>query len=149
MFCFSIAVFLNNQLYWHFLYCFGFNLQKIFCRKSKYSKSTVEYFRWYLTIHVWRSRKTLLQSVGFVLFCFLSWVHLKPCCTAFVSTVCLKADGKDFHGTNLKVAFFRKCYMFFKSPNLQKWLFQITILKLKFEFPAHNSKQLVQISSSG
>ena len=26
---------LNNQLYWHFLYCFGFDLKKIFCRKSK------------------------------------------------------------------------------------------------------------------
>ena len=25
--------FLNNQLYWHFLYCFGFNLKKKSCRK--------------------------------------------------------------------------------------------------------------------
>ena len=36
--------------------------------------------------------------------------------------------------------------------NLQiskKKLFQITILNLKFEIPAHNSKQLIQISSSG
>ena len=24
--------FLNNLQYWHFLYCFGFNLKKIFCR---------------------------------------------------------------------------------------------------------------------
>ena len=27
--------FLNNQLYWHFLYCFGFNLKKNSCRKTK------------------------------------------------------------------------------------------------------------------
>ena len=36
--------------------------------------------------------------------------------------------------------------------NLQiskKKLLQITILNLKFEIPAHNSKQLIQISSSG
>ena len=36
-------VFLNNQLYWHYLYCLGFNLKKKSCRKSKYLKSTVEY----------------------------------------------------------------------------------------------------------
>ena len=33
--------------------------------------------------------------------------------------------------------------------NLQKKLFQITILNLKFKFPANNSKQQIQISSSG
>ena len=33
--------------------------------------------------------------------------------------------------------------------NLQNKLLQITILNLKFEIPAHNSKQLIQISSSG
>ena len=36
-----------------------------------------------------------------------------------------------------------------KSPNLQKKLFQSTILNLKFEFPANNSKQQIHISSSG
>ena len=33
--------------------------------------------------------------------------------------------------------------------NLQNKLLQITILNLKFEIPAHNTKQLIQISSSG
>ena len=50
----------------------------------------------------------------------------------------------------LKVPFFRKWDSFFKSPNLPKKLFQkTTILSLKFEIPAHISKQLIQISSSG
>ena len=31
------------QVYWHFLYCFGFNLKKKSCRKSKYLQSTVEF----------------------------------------------------------------------------------------------------------
>ena len=38
----------------------------------------------------------------------------------------------------LKVAFFRKCDSFFKSPNLLKKIFQKTILNLKFKIPAHN-----------
>ena len=33
--------FLNNQLYWHLLYCFGFNPKKTSCRKSKCLQSTV------------------------------------------------------------------------------------------------------------
>ena len=37
------------------------------------------------------------------------------------------------------MAFFRKCDSFFRSPNLKK-KFQKTILSLKFEFPANNSK---------
>ena len=32
--------------------------------------------------------------------------------------------------------------MFFKSPNLQKYIFQKTILNLEFKFPANNSKVL-------
>ena len=35
------------------------------------------------------------------------------------------------------------------DPNLLKKLFQKTILSLKFEITTHNSKQLIQISSSG
>ena len=42
-----------------------------------------------------------------------------------------------------KVFFFRKCDVFFKFPNLQKKKFQITILNLKFKFPANNSKQKI------
>ena len=48
----------------------------------------------------------------------------------------------------LKVPFFRKSDSFSKSPNVPKKLFQKTILSLKFEIPAHISKQLIQISSS-
>ena len=58
--CFQMVFFLSNQLNWHSLYCFGFNLKKKSCRKSKYLQSTVEYLTEYLTIHIWRSRKTLL-----------------------------------------------------------------------------------------
>ena len=49
----------------------------------------------------------------------------------------------------LKVAFFRKCDVFFKSPNRKKKYSksEITILNLKFKFPANNSKQQIQISS--
>ena len=43
----------------------------------------------------------------------------------------------------LKVAFFQKVrWNFFRSPNLRKKIFQKTILSLKFEIPAHISKQL-------
>ena len=38
-----------------------------------------------------------------------------------------------------KGVFFRKCDVFFKSPNLQKNIFQKTILSLKFKFPANYS----------
>ena len=39
----------------------------------------------------------------------------------------------------LKVAFFQKVWFVFKSPNLQKKIFQKTILSLKFKFPAFYS----------
>ena len=38
--------------------------------------------------------------------------------------------------------FFRKCDVFFKSPYLQKKIFQKTILNLKFKVPAHNIRLL-------
>ena len=44
--------FLNNLQYWHFLYCFGLNLKKTSCRKSKYLQSTVEYLTEYSMIHI-------------------------------------------------------------------------------------------------
>ena len=43
----------------------------------------------------------------------------------------------------LKVAFFRKCDSFFRSPNLKKKIFLKTILSLKFKFPANNSLLLL------
>ena len=45
----------------------------------------------------------------------------------------------------LKVAFFKKCDSFFKSP---KKIFQKIILSLKFKFPANNSKQQIQAQDS-
>ena len=41
------------------------------------------------------------------------------------------------------VFFFRKCDLFFTSPNLKKKIFQKAILSLKFKFPANNSKVLL------
>ena len=55
-------IFLNNQLYWHFLYCIGFNLKKISCRKSKYLKSTVEYWQNNWHLHNLPSRRTRLRK---------------------------------------------------------------------------------------
>ena len=43
--------------------------------------------------------------------------------------------------------FFSESLMSFS--NLQNKLLQITILNMEFKFPANNSKQLIQISSSG
>ena len=50
---------------------------------------------------------------------------------------------------SVKVAFFRKCDAFFRSPNLQKKIFRKAFLSLKFKFHAKYSKQQIQISSSG
>ena len=38
-----------------------------------------------------------------------------------------------------KGVFFRKCDVFFKSPNFQKNIFQKTILNLKFKFQSQDS----------
>ena len=69
-------IFLNNLQYWHFLYCFGFNLKKKSC---KYLQSTVEYLTEYLQIHIWRSRKTL---DFFLLNNNRSWSFIKFCTRA-------------------------------------------------------------------
>ena len=53
--------------------------------------------------------------------------------------VTLPLSSMFFFSDLLKVAFFRKCDSFFKSPNLQKKIFQKTILSLKFKFPANNT----------
>ena len=45
--------------------------------------------------------------------------------------------------TYLKVAFFRKCNSFFKSPDLQKNLSQKAILGLEFKFFANNTLLLL------
>ena len=48
-----------------------------------------------------------------------------------------------------KGGFFSESVIRFSNLQISKKIFQITILNLKFEIPAHNSKQLIQISSSG
>ena len=50
------------------------------------------------------------------------------------------------HSINIKGGFFSESEIQFS--NLQNKLLQITILNLKSEIPAHNSKHLIQISSS-
>ena len=60
----------------------------------------------------------------------------------------------DFLGSltsrvQIKVAFFQKSAIRFSNLPVFKKIFQITILSLKFKFPANNSKQQIQISSSG
>ena len=49
----------------------------------------------------------------------------------------------------LKVAFFQKVRCVFQIYKSTKQLFLITNLNLKFKFPTNNSKQKIQISSSG
>ena len=61
----------------------------------------------------------------------------------FVQT--MKPKGHFEINWPLKVVFFRKCNGFVKFPKK----IQITILTLKFKFPAKNSKQLIQILCSG
>ena len=58
-----------------------------------------------------------------------------------------KAYRFDSKTLVIKGSFFSESEIRFS--NLQNKLLQINILNLKFEIPAHNSKQLIQISSSG
>ena len=48
-----------------------------------------------------------------------------------------------------KGVFFSESEIRFPNLQISIKLLQITILNLKFEIPAYNSKQLIQISSSG
>ena len=58
----------------------------------------------------------------------------------FQKVRCVFQFSKSLNKNNLypyyRWLFFRKCDSFFKSPNLQKKIFQKTILNLKFKFPA-------------
>jgi hypothetical protein len=54
----------------------------------------------------------------------------------------IRTDSKNL-GQYLKGSFFRKVRCVFKSPNLQKKIFQKAILNLKFKFPANNNKVLL------
>ena len=49
----------------------------------------------------------------------------------------------------LKVSFFQKVRFVFQNSQSPQKNIQKTILSLKFEIPAHNGKQLIQISSLG
>ena len=76
-------------------------------------------------------------------------VLISRSCTGVAVGFCMPA-------AQIYVSIFRLCALnvvFSESEirfsNLQNRLLQITILNLKFEIPAQNSKQLIQISSSG
>ena len=57
--------------------------------------------------------------------------------------------GKFTNVATLKVAFFQKVRFIFLSPNLNKKIFQKTILSLKFEFNVYYYWREIQILSSG
>ena len=69
------------------------------------------------------------------------YLHLFPLGTEQNVEVGMDLNNRD-GWMLLKVAFFRKCDSFFRSPNLEKKIFQKTILNLKFKIPAQNSIML-------
>ena len=64
LFCFISfqMVFLNNQLYWHFLYCFGFNLKKKSCRKVNIYNQQLNFWWNNWRLHNWCCRKPRLTG---------------------------------------------------------------------------------------
>ena len=73
--------------------------------------------KWYIGYGVEGFEPLQIQSVGFSLLDLVE-------CTLYITWASM-----------IKVAFFRKCDVFFKSPNLPKKIFQITLLNLKFNLP--------------
>ena len=55
-------VFLNNLLYWHFLYCFGFNLREKSCEKVNIYNQQLIILPNNWRLYNWRCRKPLLIS---------------------------------------------------------------------------------------
>ena len=68
---------------------------------------------------------------------YISSVHVQ-----ITKNIFLIFFSSIFSNLSLKVAFFRKCDSFFRSPNLEKKIFQKTNLNLKFKIPAQNSIML-------
>ena len=93
--------------------------------------------------------KTKAQKLPILFRCVLYFIF---------STLSGRKIYQEFHSelqskkqlASAKGAFFLESEIRFSNiPISPKKLFQKTILSLKFEIPAHNSKQLIQISSSG
>ena len=64
---------------------------------------------------------------------YISSVHVQ-----ITKNIFLIFFSSIFSNLSLKVAFFRKCDSFFRSPNLEKKIFQKTNLNLNFKIPAYN-----------
>ena len=62
---------------------------------------------------------------------------------------CFEPKMADVSDSTKGGFFFWKCDVFFQICKSPKKIFQITILNLKFRFPANNSKKQIQISTSG
>ena len=77
----------------------------------------------------------LCTLIYLALIHFILCTRLTACTLSLIGVLKLSPNFCRFSNfvSILKVAF-RKCNSFFKSPNLQKKFFQITILSLKFEF---------------
>ena len=54
-------IFLKNQLYWHFLYCFGFYLKKNLVEKVNIYNQQLNFWRNDWRLHNWCCRKPLLM----------------------------------------------------------------------------------------
>ena len=63
-------------------------LRKKYCRKSKYPQSTVQYLKEclaeYLTIHIWRSRKTLLKLPLKIVKFHTAFYLIDVCCIILI-----------------------------------------------------------------
>ena len=64
---------------------------------------------------------------------YISSVHVQ-----ITKNIFLIFFSSIFSNLSLKVAFFRKCDSYFRSPDLKKKIFQKTILNLKLKISAHN-----------
>ena len=56
----------SNQLYWHFLYCFGFNLKKNLVEKVNIYNQQLNFWRNNWRLHNWRCRKPWLYLSSFL-----------------------------------------------------------------------------------
>ena len=83
-------------------------------------------------LHVNLGLPEFSQINGSNFLCFFNLPKIKNKIKNIFKTMWMKII-QSFKCFVLKVVFFRKWDSFFKSPNLKKKLFQITILSLKFE----------------
>ena len=116
----------------HFLFSKKITFKQIFKQKL-----------WYFIACCLDVKCLLMQTDGRS----ISWVRALISGIAWavvIKFIVFQLNSKRLH---FKGAFFSESEIRFS--NLQNKLLQITILNLKFEIPAHNSKQLIQISNLG